>query len=249
MGESRPVDSAELAKSADWRIYRRLLAYVVPMWPYFVVALVGFGFGNAAEAYFARLFGDIVEALAHPGPDDWIRFPLLMLATVLVRGLGDFSGEFFLSRVSYRVVHRLRMQLFDQLLRMPSTYFDRSAKGHLVSRITFNVAQLRDTATDALKSVVQDGSKVLVLLGAMIWANWRLTLIFLVIAPVVALVVSYASNRFRQYQPAEFKTRWATSPMLHPKRSTVIASFGHSAAKNTSANGSKNRAARISSKI
>ncbi len=138
-----------------------------------------------------------MEALAKPGPDDWLKFPLLMLATVLVRGFGDFTGEFLLSRVSYRVVHQLRIQLFDQLLRMPSAYFDRSAKGHLVSRITFNVAQLRDTATDALKSVVQDGSKVIVLLGAMIWANWRLTMIFLVIAPVVAIVVSYASNRFR----------------------------------------------------
>src|SRR5512139_4133174 len=197
MGESRLSDPAALAKPADWSIYRRLLAYVVPMWPYFLIALVGFGLGNGAEAYFARLFGDIVEALAKPAPNDWIRFPLLMLATVLVRGLGDFAGEFFLSRVSYRVVHQLRTQLFEQLLRMPSAYFDRSAKGHLVSRITFNVAQLRDTATDALKSVVQDGSKVLVLLGAMIWANWRLTMIFLVIAPVVALVVSYASNRFR----------------------------------------------------
>jgi subfamily B ATP-binding cassette protein MsbA len=197
MGESRLSDPAALAKPADWSIYRRLLAYVVPMWPYFVIALVGFGLGNGAEAYFARLFGDIVEALAKPAPNDWFRFPLLMLATVLVRGLGDFAGEFFLSRVSYRVVHQLRTQLFDQLLRMPSAYFDRSAKGHLVSRITFNVAQLRDTATDALKSVVQDGSKVLVLLGAMVWANWRLTMIFLVIAPVVAFVVSYASNRFR----------------------------------------------------
>ena len=198
MGESRPSDDpAAPAKSADWRIYRRLLAYVVPMWPYFLIALIGFGLGNGAEAYFARLFGDIVEALAKPEPDDWLKFPLLMLATVLVRGFGDFAGEFFLSRVSYRVVHQLRIQLFDQLLRMPSAYFDRSAKGHLVSRITFNVAQLRDTATDALKSVVQDGSKVVVLLGAMIWENWRLTMIFLVIAPVVAIVVSYASNRFR----------------------------------------------------
>src|SRR4030095_5324371 len=116
---------------------------------------------------------------------------------VLVRGFGDFAGEFFLSRVSYRVVHRLRIQLFDQLLRVPAAYCDRSAKGPLVSRITFNVAQLRDTATDALKSVVQDGSKVVVLLGAMIWANRRLTMIFLVIAPVGAIVVAYGSHRFR----------------------------------------------------
>ncbi len=197
MGDSTRSVAGAVAKSTDWRIYRRLLAYVTPMWPYFLIALIGFGLGNGAEAYFARLFGDIVEAFAHPGPNDWIRFPLLMLVTVLVRGFGDFAGEFFLSRVSYRVVHALRMQLFEQLLRMPSAYFDRSARGHLVSRITFNVVQLRDTATDALKSVIQDGSKVLVLLGAMSWANWRLTLIFLIMAPVVAFVASYASGRFR----------------------------------------------------
>src|SRR5215831_10592289 len=164
MSESR-INVAIPKGSHDWNIYRRLLAYVLPMWPYFVIALVGYSFGNGAEAYFARLFGDVVEALAKPGPDDWLRFPLLMMATVVVRGLGDFAGDFFLSRVSYRVVHLLRTQLFDQLLRMPSAYFDRSAKGHLVSRITFNVIQLRDTATDALKSIVQDGSKVAVLLG------------------------------------------------------------------------------------
>ncbi len=198
MGDSRlRADDALARTRADWNIYRRLLAYVVPMWAYFVVALVGYGLGNAAEAYFARLFGDVVEALARPQADDWLRFPLLMMATVVVRGLGDFSGDFFLSRVSYRVVHVLRTQLFEQLLRMPSAYFDRSAKGHLVSRITFNVVQLRDTATDALKSIVQDGSKVVVLLGAMLWANWRLTMIFVVIAPVVAVIVTYASNRFR----------------------------------------------------
>jgi subfamily B ATP-binding cassette protein MsbA len=196
MGESTHTAAAPKT-SPDWNIYRRLLAYVVPMWPYFLVALVGYGLGNGAEAYFARLFGDVVEALAKPAADDWLRFPLLMMATVLVRGLGDFAGDFFLSRVSYRVVHVLRTQLFDQLLRMPSAYFDRSAKGHLVSRITFNVIQLRDTATDALKSIVQDGSKVAVLLGAMLWANWRLTAIFIVIAPVVAIIVAYASSRFR----------------------------------------------------
>ena len=196
MGESR-INVAMPKTSPDWSIYRRLLAYVLPMWPYFVIALVGYGLGNGAEAYFARLFGDVVEALAKPDPDDWLRFPLLMMATVVVRGLGNFAGDFFLSRVSYRVVHVLRTQLFDQLLKMPSAYFDRSARGHLVSRITFNVIQLRDTATDALKSIVQDGSKVIVLFGAMLWANWRLTAIFIAIAPIVAIIVGYASNRFR----------------------------------------------------
>lgn len=194
------ADGGSLAARSgnDWAIYRRLLKYVRPMWPYFLIALVGFGLGSGAEAYFARLFGDVVEALSDPGADDWMVFPALMMAIVLVRGFGEFAGEYFLSRVSYRVVHTIRCELFDQLLAMPSSFFDRSARGHLVSRLTFNVAQLRDTATDALKTVLQDGSKVVVLLGAMLFANWKLTLIFLVITPLVATVVTFASRRFRR---------------------------------------------------
>ncbi len=174
------------------------MRYVIPMWPLALVALAGFIMGNAAEAYFARLFGDIIEAFEGRGGRGWLYFPLMMLAVVVVRAVGEFIGEFFLSRISYRVVHEIRCALFKQLLLMPSAYFDHSARGHLVSRITFNVAQLRDTGTDATKSLIQDGTKVLILVGAMFWVNWRLTLIFLCIAPLVALVVGFASARFRR---------------------------------------------------
>ena len=57
------------------------------------------------------------------------------------------------------MVFNLRQQLFDQLLRLPTEYFDANAQGHIVSRITFTVTQLRDTSTDAIRAVVQDGLK------------------------------------------------------------------------------------------
>ena len=96
------------------------------------------------------------------------------------------------------MVFNLRQQLFDQLLRLPTEYFDANAQGHIVSRITFTVTQLRDTSTDAIRAVVQDGLKVIVLLGFMLALNWRLTLIFIAAAPLLALVVVFASSRFRR---------------------------------------------------
>jgi ATP-binding cassette, subfamily B, bacterial MsbA len=193
-----PAAEVRQPQAGDWAIYKRLLKYVGPMWPLVIVALIGFVIGNSAEAYFARLFGDVIEALEDRDGRHWIYFPILMMAAVLLRAVGEFVGEFFLSRISFRVVHQLRCELFDQLLLLPSAYFDRSSRGHLVSRITFNVAQLRDTSTDVSKTLIQDGSKVLILVGAMFWTNWRLTLTFLCIAPIVAIVVSYASDRFRR---------------------------------------------------
>ena len=181
-----------------WATYRRLLGYV---WPYswaFAGSVVAFLIGSAAEAAFVKLFERLIDNWDEGLADAALFIPLAMLGAVLVRGMGEFAGEMLLSRISFSVVHNLRVALFEQLLHMPSAFFDASAQGHLVSRITYNVAQLRDAGTVALRALVQDGVKVLVFLGCMFYLSWQLTLIFVAAVPVVAAVVLTASRRFRR---------------------------------------------------
>lgn len=185
-------------KGNDWSTYKRLLRYVKPYWPIFVLAVLGFLLGSTAEAYFVKLFGDLIDQWDAPDRTILLGIPLLMFLAALVRGFGEVIGELLLSKISFSVVHELRAELADRLLSLPSAYFDASSQGHLVSRITFNVAQLRDTGTDALKSLVQDGGKVIVLLSFMLFLSWKLTLVFLAAAPLVAIVVRFASRRFRR---------------------------------------------------
>ena len=184
--------------SRDWRIYNRLLRYVWPMWATFLLPIIGFGLAAGSEAYFASLLKEIINAFEAPESQTGYYFASMMLVLVLARGIGEFSGEFFLSRISFRVIHQLRTELFDRLLVLPSPFFDQNISGKLISRITFNVAQLKDTATEALKIVIQDGAKVIAFIGWLLFLNWKLTLIFLVIAPLVGLIVAFASKRFRR---------------------------------------------------
>ncbi len=186
------------AASGDLRRYRRLLRYLAPHVGWFLVAVVGFLLAAGGEAYFARLLGDIVDAYQAPNASHVWLFPALMLLAATVRAVGAVLGEFLLSRISFRIVHVIRHELFSRLVTLPSAFFDRSAQGSLVSRLTYNTAQLRDTVTDAIKIVVQDGGKVIVLLAMMLYANWMLTLIFLAVAPVVGVIVRFASRRFRR---------------------------------------------------
>ena len=186
------------SKGGDWATYKRLLGYIRPYWVIFVLSVLGFLLGSGAEAYFMRLFGDLIDAWDPNALTAALTIPITMFVVAVVRGLGEIVGETLLSQISFSVVHNIRTQLFDQLLQMPSAYFDASSQGHVVSRLTYNVAQLRDTGTDALKSIVQDGGKVVVYLGAMLYLNWKLTGIFVAAAPMVALVAIYASRRFRR---------------------------------------------------
>ncbi len=185
-------------KGSDWATYRRLLSYVRPDWPIFVLAVLGFFLGSGAEAYFVSLFGKLIDQWNSAGSGQLLYIPIFMFGAAVVRGAGEILGELLLSRISFSVVHKLRKQLFDRLLNLKSSFFDASSQGHIVSRITFNVAQLRDTGTDALKSLISDGGKVIVYFGYMFFLSWKLTLIFITSAPLVALVVMFASRRFRR---------------------------------------------------
>ena len=206
---------ARTGETKDWQTYRRLLGYVADQKGYFLLAIMGFLVAATCEAGFATVLGVIVDtfdadaetaqamdnrftALVHLAVQFGWAIPVAMLALALLRGLGAIAGEYLLSRISFRAIHVIRSQLFDRLLAMPSAFYDKSAQGHLVSRLTFTAAQLRDSTTDALKIVVQDGLKVIVLMAGMLFLNWMLTLIFLVIAPIVGMIVRYASRRFRR---------------------------------------------------
>ncbi|MDA1074827.1 MAG: lipid A export permease/ATP-binding protein MsbA [Proteobacteria bacterium] len=184
-------------KNNDWLTYKRLLGYIWPYATMFVLSVLGFLAGSGAEAYFLSLFGQLLDNWEEGLADAVLFIPLMMFLAAIVRGVGELVGEFLLSRITFTVEHNIRTQLFNQLLLMPSSFYDGSSQGHLVSRITYNVTQLRDTGTDGLKTIVQDGSKVIVYFGYMLFLSWKLTFIFVAAVPVIALVVLWASKRFR----------------------------------------------------
>ncbi len=185
-------------KQSDWAIYKRLLKYVAPYWVLMVASILGFLAAASAEAYFAKLFGDLIDSWDDAVVVAAASIPMMMFGAGLVRAFGTIIGESLIARVSFNVVFNLRQALFEHMLRLPSSYFDQNTQGHIVSRLTFTVSQLRDTGTDALKAIIQDGLKVIVLLGAMLWSNWQMTLLFIAAMPLLALVVVFASNRFRR---------------------------------------------------
>ena len=186
---------------SDWSTYRRLLGYIADQKLWAVLVVLCFFLSAGGEAAFAYVLAEIIDFF-NPDAERELEFaawaaPAAILALAVIRAIGTVGGEYVLSRISFLAVHRIRCELFDSLLVLPSSYFDASTQGHLVSRLTFTTAQLRDTATDALKIIIQDGLKVIVYFAAMIYFNALLTAIFVVVVPFVALIVRYASRRFR----------------------------------------------------
>jgi subfamily B ATP-binding cassette protein MsbA len=185
-------------EKSDWTIYRRLLSYVGRYWVLLICAFVGFALAAGAEAYFVTLFGSLIDGWEDAQIRAAATIPIMMGIAAISRALGAIVGEAAMSRVSFGVVYDLREELFGHILKSPSRYFDGASQGHIVSQITFTVTQLRDTGTDALRALIKDGLKVIAYLVFLLLIDWRLTMLFIAMAPLLGLIVVFASNRFRR---------------------------------------------------
>lgn len=127
----------------------------------------------------------------------WVVIPVTLLVIAVVRGIGYLIGSYGLAYVSNHLVHSLRVDLLTKFLYLPFRFFDASMGGHLVSTVTYNVAQVTAAGTKAVKTILQQGSMVIGFMAYLLYLNWKLTLVFIAIIPLIAWLVSVVSRRFR----------------------------------------------------
>ena len=207
---------------SDWHLYRRLLRYVLPYWYLFALSIAGYVLYSLGNVLLADLMQFLLDSLngsaeaanglvagaayklLDAGDMTALEFarigvPVAMVVLAFTRAMGYFAGSYFMNHVARNLVHELRRELFNKMLLAPSSYYDSHSQGVLISKITFNVEQVTGAATKALKVVVGEGLTVIGLLSYLFYLNWRLSLIFILVAPCIALVVSVVGKHFRRY--------------------------------------------------
>ncbi len=180
-------------------LYRRLLGYV---WPYkgiFLISVLGMALVALAEVAFAALLKPIMDGGFVERDQEIIRMtPFLLMGVFVARAVGAIADEYCIAWVSRRVIFDLRELLFAKILRLPARYFDLNPTADLISRLIYDLEQVSTASTMAVRVMVKD---ILLGLGLVVWMfilSWHLTLIFLLVTPLVALVIRKASNRFRR---------------------------------------------------
>ncbi len=225
---------ANSAQQSSLKVYLRLLKYVVPYWVAFAISIIGFLLFASSQPMLAHMLKLFLDGLQNPehatllGVSMIYGVPLLIVLIALYQGIGSFLGNYYLAKVARGVVHDLRCALFDSLLTLPNRYFDNHNSGHLISRITYNVTMVTGAATDSIKVVIREGLTVVFLFGYLLYINWRLTLVLLAILPIIALLVTSASKKFREQSK---KIQVAMGDVTHVASETiqgyrVVRSFG-----------------------
>ncbi len=179
-------------------LYLRLLRYVAPYWRVFALALLGMMIVAATEPALPALLKPLLDGTFVHRDETIMRWmPLVIVALFVVRGLAEYLAYYSINWVGNKVVMDLRRAMFGRLLELPTPYYDDHPTGNLISKLTFDVTQVTAAATSVLTVIFKDTLAIIGLLGYMLWLNWRLTLLALVMAPIIVGVVRLISMRLR----------------------------------------------------
>lgn len=180
------------------KTYLRLLRYLRPVVWSFVMSILGFLIYAATQPALAKIMELIIASIENHDVDARITLPALTVVIVLVRGIGFFLGTYYNEMVGATVIRDLRLEIFERLLVLPAEFYDRSTQGQLLHRISSGVTQIQAAVTNALKNVIREGLTVVCLLGYVFYLNWKLSMIFLLAAPLLSFMVTKSGKRFRK---------------------------------------------------
>ena len=186
--------------------HRPLKQRLARLWVYFrqyrigwVMAAVGTLISGLSEASIPGLlkpllddgFTDRTLPVWAPG--------LAIIALFILRGLAHFASQYALSRIANDGIVLLRRQLFGRLLDAKLSLFAQQSASKLANTIVYEVQTGSTTLVQTLLSATRDAVTVIGLLGYLLYLNWQLTLIVLVLAPAVAFIIKTMSRRLYHF--------------------------------------------------
>jgi ATP-binding cassette, subfamily B, bacterial MsbA len=205
-----------------------------PLWPRLVRLFPYFkGAGWAMPAMViattvAALTEPIIPALMKPLLDSgfqgasfnlWL-VPLALMGLFAVRGLAGFIAQYSLAYMANQAMVMLRGRLFGRLLDAPMTMFGQTSASTLSNTVVYEVQTGTTLLVNAMLSLIKDSLTLVSLMAYLLYINWKLTLIVLVIFPGVVLVMKVFSRRLHRITQA---SQQATDRLAYVVEENVLA--------------------------
>ena len=179
--------------------YKRLLSLAFVHWKIFIISIIGMilvaGTDTMIAAYMKPLMDD---GFVNRDMEAIRLLPIMLIAIFVVRVFAMFISMYCISWVGRMVILVLRRKMFERLLILPTSFYDSATSGEIISKFTFDVEQVANASTKAVTIIVRDTFTVIGLLAWMFYLSVSLTLVLLAVGPLIALLVSFVTKKFRK---------------------------------------------------
>ncbi|BBB67615.1 lipid A export ATP-binding/permease protein MsbA [Undibacterium sp. YM2] len=211
-------------------VFRRLWQSIAPYRARVWWALLTMLGTASTEVMFPKVLGYILD---HGFNADAKKLALWMVPTAIIaiflfRGICTFTTSYLMTWISTRLLNQLRAKVFDRILNVPISFYQSESSGRIINTIMFEAQQIVEMLKVSMTTLFRDSLTVMVLLAALLWRNWQLTIIALVMMPVMAFLVRGVSKRLRKLNQSQLDVSNELTQVIEEatRASQVIRIFG-----------------------
>jgi ATP-binding cassette, subfamily B, bacterial MsbA len=141
---------------------------------------------------FNRVILPVTAPAGHQQPDLGVLYFALTATYVslVLSNLATYGTNYITTWCGQRFLARLRQEMYERLLRLPLETFDRWRPGELIARFNSDLQVMSDAVSVSLPQLINALLTFVSSLAAMVWIDWLLTLVLVVVAPLMSLAVS-----------------------------------------------------------
>ena len=180
---------------------RRLIGYLKESQFLLLLACVTTIVANVLALYGPKLTGVAIDAIGDPGQvnfDKVLYYCVLMILFYVISSVLTYILQIILLQVSKKITHRMRRQVFEHLLELPVSYFDRNQTGDIVSKISYDI----DTINTSLSSdILQLVTGVITVVGSLLMMLSIAPILVLVFVITVPITLVFARYRMIKVKP------------------------------------------------
>lgn len=179
--------------------YQRLLGFLWPYWKILLIAVVCMIIVSGSNLIVPWIIKDIVdEVLAEKNIQMLYWVIAAILVIFLIRGVTTFGNRYLMGYIGQRVVTDLRKRLFAHLQRLSISYYDKRRTGEIMSNLTNDISALQSAIVDNFVSLVQELAIFIGSFVSMIYLQWKLTVLCLVIVPMVSFIIKFFGKKLHK---------------------------------------------------
>ncbi|AXP79385.1 Putative multidrug export ATP-binding/permease protein [Mariniflexile rhizosphaerae] len=186
----------------DFTLFKRLFQYIKPYQVIFfslLALVILLAILSTATPYITKYAID--NSIAVQESKSFLFYVLIMFAVLILQTVFQLAFIYYAAWLGQNLVMDVRVKLFNHLLSFKMKYYDNSSVGVLITRAVTDMERIADIFGQGLFTIFRDLLAMIVVFGAMIYINWRLSLIVFIMLPLLM----YATRVFQKYMKIAFE--------------------------------------------
>ena len=186
----------------------------------------------AMTLYAPILIGDAIDLIVGKGRVDISGITDLLGKTAILIGIGAAASwimSVINNKIAFSVTRDMRNEAFEKLESLPLSYIDSTPHGDVVNRIINDTDRFSEGLLLGFTQVFTGLLTIVGTLGFMLWINWKIALVVLLLTPISIFVAKFIGSRtynmFSARSTAEAEATSYIDEMIGNQK--IVKAFGH----------------------